>query len=135
MLYQRLAPYLKPLLFLDAASCTVFAIALLSAGPTLSRLLAIPELWLFHGGVICAVSALLALWLATRDVVPARGVLLIVVGNIAWGIISVAAVLMGWISPNPLGALVTVGQGVAVLVLGELEYLALRGRSSSVRLA
>lgn len=129
MLAIRLADYLKPLLLFDAATCLVFGVGCLALSGPIESYLAIPVIWSQAGGAICLAAAGLMLLVASRHPIPAAGVWLIVGLNMAWGLASVASVLGGWLVPNMLGKSFVIGQGLAVLVLADLQLLAQRGRA------
>jgi hypothetical protein len=128
MLATRLADYLKPLLLFDAATCLVFGLGCLALSGPIENHLAVPVLWSKAGGAICLAAAGLMLVVASRVPVPAGGVWLIIGLNVVWGIASVASVLGGWLVPNMLGKSVVIGQGLAVLALADLQFMAQRGR-------
>jgi len=58
-------------------------------------------------------------------------VLLVVVGNAAWTVGSIALLLSGAVSPNLAGEFMVVAQAIATGVFAELQYVGLR-RSGSV---
>jgi hypothetical protein len=53
-------------------------------------------------------------------------VLLVVVGNAAWTVGSIALLFSGAVSPNISGELMVVAQAIATGVFAELQYVGLR---------
>uniref|UniRef100_UPI00195441D4 hypothetical protein n=2 Tax=Pseudomonadota TaxID=1224 RepID=UPI00195441D4 len=58
-------------------------------------------------------------------------VMLVVIGNAAWTLASVALLLSGAVAPNLLGTIVILAQAIATGVFAELQYVGLR-RSEGV---
>ena len=63
---------------------------------------------------------------ASRSSVPKALVLLVIAGNAAWTLGSIALLFSGAVSPNLLGQVVTVAQAIATGVFAELQYIGLR---------
>ena len=77
------------------------------------------------GLFLIAYTALVG-WLATRSSVPKALVLLVIVGNAAWTLGSIALLFSGAVSPNLLGQVFIVAQAIATGVFAELQYIGLR---------
>lgn len=122
-------PSLRALLLIDAATCAAMGLALdFGAGP-IAAVTGFPEtLLIFAGLALLPIAAFMAL-VAWRPL-PA-GAWLVILGNLAWIAGSLLLLLSGWVSPNALGVTFVVAQALAVAILAELEYLALRARSSA----
>jgi hypothetical protein len=71
-------------------------------------------------------------WLASRSSVPKALVILVVIGNAAWTIASIALLFSGAVTPNLAGELMVVAQAVATGVFAELQYVGLRKSGSAV---
>jgi hypothetical protein len=99
------------------------------AGP-LEGLLAVPAPALRAAG-LCLVPFALFVASLSRAGAPSRSrVGAVIALNAAWVAASVVVLLAGWIHPNPLGLAFVVGQAVAVAVLAEMQYGALRRAAS-----
>ena len=71
--------------------------------------------------------------LARLAVIRAEGAgLLVVVGNAAWTLASIALLFSGAVSPNLLGEFVMVAQAIATGVFAELQFIGLRKSGGAV---
>ncbi|MEJ8837008.1 hypothetical protein [Ramlibacter sp. AN1133] len=115
--------FLFLLLWADAASAAASGALQVVAAPSLARWFGLPPaLVLASGGVLLAVAAFAA-WLARS---PRRGGVLTLVGlNAAW-VLGCLELLLSGGALTALGTGWLVLQAVAVGVLAELEWLALR---------
>jgi hypothetical protein len=59
-------------------------------------------------------------------------VLIVVVGNAAWTLASIALLFSGALSPNLLGMVTVVAQAIATGVFAELQYIGLRKSGGTV---
>jgi hypothetical protein len=59
-------------------------------------------------------------------------ILLVIVGNAAWTLGSIALLFSGAVSPNLLGQVLVVAQAIATGVFAELQYIGLRKSSETV---
>jgi ABC-type Fe3+/spermidine/putrescine transport system ATPase subunit len=87
-------------------------------------LLSLPEVLLRETGLFLIAYTALVGWLGTRQIVPKLLVVLVVAGNAAWTIASIALLFSGAASPNLLGEIVVVATGGregAAELLGPLE--------------
>jgi hypothetical protein len=116
---------LRALLWADAASCAATALLHLAATTALSSLLGIGPDLLVASGLVLLVFVAAAAWLARREPVPGAGVKLLVAGNWVWVLACVGLLLAG-AAGTALGQAYLVIQAVAVAVLAELQWLALR---------
>lgn len=135
MFFHTLARLLRSFLVVDALTCAAAGITGLAFTGPLARFLRIPETWVFEGGLICLVFSLLPAIVASRSVIPRGGVMLVVAGNIAWGVTSIAVVLAGVIEPSLGGKIVIMGQGAVVLLIAEVQFLASRNSGRPVDVA
>ena len=83
------------------------------------------------GLFLIAYTALVG-WLATRSSVTKALVLLVIVGNAAWTLGSIALLFSGAVSPNLLGQVFIVAQAIATGVFAELQYIGLRKSGGAV---
>lgn len=111
---------LRNVLLIDAATCLVAgAVMALGAAP-IAGLTALPQPLLLYAGVaLLPIAAFMALT-ATRSPIPRAPVWLIVAGNAAWVIASIAVMILA--GPNVLGHAFVAAQALVVAVLTKLEY-------------
>ena len=96
------------------------------AGRRALRLLNLPEALLRETGLFLIAYTALVGWLAARSSVPKALVWLVIVGNAAWTLGSIALLFSGAVSPNLLGQVFIVVQAIATGVFAELQYVGLR---------
>ena len=82
------------------------------------------------GLFLIAYTALVG-WLATRQSMPKLLVTIVIAGNAAWTVASIALLFSGAVTPNLLGEAFVAAQAIATGVLAELQYIGLR-RSGGV---
>lgn len=70
-------------------------------------------------------------WLGTRQAMPKPLVVIVISGNAAWTLASIALLFSGAVTPNLLGQAFVVAQAIVVGALAELQYIGLR-RSGGV---
>lgn len=118
--------FLRNVLFADAASCALTgAMQVLGTAP-MAQLLHLPAALLTGtGGFLLAYAATVA-FVATRDPVPRALVWLLVAGNFAWAIACGTLLASGLVAPTDLGMAWVLAQAATVIVLAELQWLALR---------
>src|SRR5438105_11463344 len=123
--------FLSRALLADAIFSGVSAVGLTLGAGMLAPFLNLPEALLRETGLFLIAYTALVGWLASRASVAKPLVLLVVVGNAAWTVCSIALLLSGAVSPNLAGELMVVAQAIATGVFAELQYVGLR-RSGSV---
>ncbi|GAA4419625.1 hypothetical protein [Acidovorax lacteus] len=117
---------LRRVLWLDAG--TGFGMAashLLGAGP-IAQWTGLPEALVALAGALSLLAACFMAWVASRPQLPQPGVRAIVLGNFVW---VAASAWLAWGAGLPLTTVGTAWvllQGLAVLVLAELEWAGLR---------
>ena len=124
--------FLSRALLADAVFSGVAAVALTFGAGTLAPLLNLPEALLRESGLFLIAYTALVGWLASRSSVPKALVLLVIAGNAAWTLGSIALLFSGAVSPNLLGQVVTVAQAIATGVFAELQYIGLRKSGETV---
>jgi hypothetical protein len=117
-------PGLRTVLALDAASCLAMAALLLALPATLSGWFGLPQALLFWAGLLLLPSAALMIGLAAMRRPHAGLTRLVILGNVAWVIASLAVPIV--LSPSGLGLAFVLVQAAAVLALLLLEQRALR---------
>ncbi|MBR0993444.1 hypothetical protein JQ580_22235 [Bradyrhizobium japonicum] len=126
--------FLRRALLADAVFSGVAALGFTLGASTFATLFNLPEALLRETGLFLIAYAALVGWLASRASVAKPLVLLVVVGNAAWTVGSIALLLSGAVSPNLAGQLMVVAQAIATGVFAELQYVGLR-RSSTAAVA
>jgi hypothetical protein len=123
---------LRRALLADAVFSGVSAIGLALGADTFARLLNLPEALLSETGLFLIAYTALVGWLGTRLSVPKALVALVVVGNAAWTIASIALLFSGAVTPNLPGEIVVVAQAIATGVFAELQFIGLRKSEGAV---
>ncbi len=122
---------LRRALLADAVFSGVSAIAMVLDAGALASLLSLPEALLRETGLFLIAYTALVGWLGSRTSLPKGPVILVVAGNAAWTLASIALLLSGSVAPNLLGTIVILAQAIATGVFAELQYVGLR-RSEGV---
>ncbi|PDT72913.1 hypothetical protein [Bradyrhizobium sp. C9] len=117
---------LRRALLADAVFSGVSAIAMVLDAGALASLLSLPEALLRETGLFLIAYAAFVGWLGARTSLPKGPVILVVAGNAAWTLASIALLLSGSVSPNLLGTIVILAQAIATGVFAELQYMGLR---------
>src|SRR5436309_12244469 len=118
--------FLSRALLADAIFSGVSAVGLTLGAGMLASLFNLPEALLRETGLFLIAYTALVGWLASRASVAKPLVLLVVVGNAAWTVGSIALLLSGAVSPNLAGELMVVAQAIATGVFAELQYVGMR---------
>lgn len=116
---------LRAVLWADAASGAATALLHFAVPGLLGRWLGLAPALLLASGLALLAYVALAGWLATRALPPRGGVLALAIGNIGWAIGCVALLFAG-VAGTALGQAYLVVLAVAVGLLGELQWLAVR---------
>jgi hypothetical protein len=124
--------FLRRALLADAIFSGTGALAMAPGASMLAALLDLPETLLLETGLFLFAYAALVAWLGTRAAVPKLLVAIVIAGNAAWTIASIALLFSGSVSPNLLGELFVVAQAIGTGVLAELQYIGLRRSGSTV---
>ena len=118
--------FLRRALLADAVFSGMSALGLTFGAGALASLLNLPEALLRETGLFLIAYTALVGWLGTRQIVPKLLVVLVVAGNTAWTIASIALLFSGAASPNLLSEIVVVAQAIATGVFAELQFVGLR---------
>ena len=118
--------FLRRALLADAIFSGAAALGFTFGAGAFATLFSLPETLLRETGLFLIAYAALVGWLASRTSVAKALVLLVVVGNAAWTVGSIALLLSGAVSPNLAGELMIVAQAIATGVFAELQYVGLR---------
>jgi hypothetical protein len=123
---------LRRALLADAIFSGVSAVGLTLGAGAFAALLNLPEALLRESGLFLIAYTALVGWLGTRASVPKALVVLVVIGNAAWTLASIALLFSGVVSPNLLGELVVVAQAIATGVFAELQFIGMRRSAGTV---
>jgi len=126
------SPFLNRALLADAIFSGVAAVALTAGAGLLAPVLNLPEALLRETGLFLIAYAALVGWLAARSSVPKVLVLIVIAGNAAWTLGSIALLFSGAVAPNLLGQVFVVAQAIATGVFAELQYIGLRRSGETV---
>jgi hypothetical protein len=124
--------FLRRALLADAVFSGVSALGLTLGADAFASLLSLPEVLLRETGLFLIAYTALVGWLGTRQAVPKALVVLVVAGNAAWTIASIALLFSGAVTPNLPGEIVVVAQAIATGVFAELQYVGLRKSEGAV---
>ena len=117
---------LRRALLADAIFSGASALLLSLGAGALAPLLDLPQALLRETGLFLIAYTALVGWLGTRQSVLKALVLLVIVGNAAWTLGSIALLFSGAVNPNLLGEITVVAQAIATGVFAELQYIGLR---------
>ena len=118
--------FLSRALLADAVFSGVSAIGLAFGAGVLATFLNLPEALLRESGLFLIAYSAFVGWLGTRQTVLKALVWLVITGNAAWTLGSIALLFSGAVSPNLTGMIVVVAQAIATGVFAELQYIGLR---------
>ncbi|WGS30077.1 hypothetical protein [Bradyrhizobium sp. ISRA464] len=124
--------FLRRALLADAVFSGVSAVAMTLDAGVMAPFLNLPEALLRETGLFLIVYTALVGWLGTRILVPKALVMLVIIGNAAWTLASIALLFSDAVSPNLLGTIVVVAQAIATGVFAELQYVGLRRSGGAV---
>jgi hypothetical protein len=124
--------FLRRALLADAIFSGAGALAMAPGASMLAARLDLREALLLETGLLLFAYAALVGWLGSRASVPKLVVAVVIAGNAAWTIASVALLFSGSVSPNLLGELFVVAQAIGTGVLAELQYIGLRRSGGTV---
>jgi hypothetical protein len=117
---------LRRAILADAIFSGASALLLSFGAGALAPLTNLPEALLRETGLFLIAYAALVGWLGTRQSMPKALVWIVIAGNAAWTVGSIALLFSGAVTPNLLGEAAMAMQAIAVGVFAELQYLGLR---------
>ena len=118
--------FLRRAILADAIFSGASAVLLTFGAGALAPWLELPEALLRESGLFLIAYTLLVGWLGTRQTMPRPLVVIVIAGNAAWTLASIALLFSGAATPNLAGELFIVAQAIAVGALAELQYIGLR---------
>lgn len=129
---------IQPSLFLrravqaDSVFSGVSAVLLTFGAGEFAPLLNLPEALLRETGLFLIAYAALVGWLGARQSMPKALVVIVIAGNAAWTLASIALLLSTAVNPNLLGEAAIAMQAIAVGALAELQYVGLRRNTDAL---
>lgn len=93
----------------------------------------IPVGWQIAIGIFFVVYGTGVFFLGTRPAPDRRAVLVIIIGNLVWGIDSVLVAELKWFPLTTAGVGVVLAQALAVIVFAVLQIIGLRAASATAR--
>ncbi|MFZ2160547.1 MAG: hypothetical protein WAV72_31120 [Bradyrhizobium sp.] len=124
--------FLRRAILADAIFSGISAVLLTLGAGMLAPWLSLPEALLRETGLFLIAYAALVGWLGTRQAMPKALVVIVVAGNAAWTLASIALLFSGWVNPNLLGEIMVAAQAIAVGAFAELQYVGLRKSGGAV---
>jgi hypothetical protein len=124
--------FLRRAILADAVFSGISAVLLTLGAGMLAPWLSLPEVLLRETGLFLIAYAALVGWLGTRQTMPKALVAIVVAGNAAWTLASIALLFSGWVNPNLLGEIMVAAQAIAVGAFAELQYIGLRKSGGAV---
>jgi hypothetical protein len=118
--------FLRRAILGDAIFSGVSAVLLTFGAGALAPLLNLPEALLRETGLFLIAYAALVGWLGSRQSMPKALVTIVIAGNAAWTVASIALLFSGAVTPNLLGEAFVAMQAIAVGAIAELQYIGLR---------
>ena len=124
--------FLRRAIQADAIFSGVSAVLLTLGAAELAPLLDLPQALLRETGLFLVAYAALVAWLGTRATMPRALVIIVIAGNSAWTVASIALLFIDAVMPNLLGQAAIAMQAIVVGALAELQYIGLRRSSGAV---
>jgi hypothetical protein len=118
--------FLRRAIQADAIFSGAGALLMTFGAGALAPLLDLPEALLRESGLFLIAYTALVGWLGTRPIMPKVLVVIVIAGNAAWTLASIALLFSGAVTPNLLGEAFVVAQAIGTGVLAELQYIGLR---------
>ncbi len=124
--------FLRRAIVADAIFSGASAVLLTLGAGELAPWLSLPEALLRETGLFLIAYAALVGWLGMRQAMPKPLVVIVIAGNAAWTLASIALLVSGWVNPNLLGEILVAMQAIAVGAFAELQYTGLRKSGGAV---
>jgi hypothetical protein len=124
--------FLRRAILADAIFSGASAVLLTIGAGALAPWLSLPEALLRETGLFLIAYAALVGWLGTRPSMPKALVMIVIAGNAAWTLASIALLFSGAVTPNLLGEASVAAQAIAVGALAELQYIGLRKSGGAI---
>jgi hypothetical protein len=122
-----ITPYLRKVLYLDAATSGAAAILCIAGASFLAPLTGLPAGLLFWAGIVLVPFVAMLLALARRIAAPRLILIDVAAINTLWVAASLGLLVSGLVEPNAFGILFILAQALAVALFAALQFAALRG--------
>ena len=126
MISFREISFLRAALLIDAVASGLTAALLVTGADALRDSLGLPVVLMREAGLILVAYVAFVAFAATRAQIATGAVWAIIACNALWTLASVAILETGMVAPTTLGMMFVIGQALAVLALGALQFVALR---------
>jgi len=123
---------LRRALIADAIVTGAVALLQTFGAGLLTPLLNLPYPLVSETGLFLIAYSVLVGWLGTRQSMPKALVAIVIAGNAAWALGSMALMFSGSVSPNLLGYAFIAVHAISTGVFAELQYIGLRKSGSAV---
>lgn len=120
------SPFLRRAIQADAIFSGVSAVLLTLGAGAFAPLLNLPEALLRETGLFLIAYTALVGWLGTRQSMPKALVGIVIAGNAAWTLASIALLLSDAVTHNLPGEAAIAMQAIVPGALAELQYIGLR---------
>jgi hypothetical protein len=124
--------FLRRAIQADAIFSGAGALLMTFEAGALAPLLELPEALLRETGLFLIAYTALVGWLGTRTTMPKVLVMIVIAGNAAWTLASIALLFSGAVMPNLLGEAFVVAQAIGTGLLAELQYIGLRKSGGAI---
>lgn len=118
--------FLRRAIAADAIFSGAGAVIFTLGAGELAPLFDLPEALLRETGLFLIAYAAFVGWLATRQSFPRILAGIVVIGNAAWTLASIALLFSGAVTPNLFGEAAVVAQAIATGIFAELQFIGLR---------
>jgi hypothetical protein len=120
--------FLKNVLLLDSATGVASGVLATLGATALAAATGLPRGLLVSSGLSLFPIAAFMAYVATRATIPAAGVWLVIIGNLAWVAASLWLALAGGLGQNGWGSALLLVQAAAVALLAGLECIGVSRR-------
>lgn len=124
--------FLRRALQADAIFSSIGAVMFALGAGDLAPLFNLPAALLRETGLFLIAYAAFVGWLGTRQSIPRLLAMIVIAGNAAWTLASIALLVSNAVSPNLLGQAMVVAQAIATGTFAELQYIGLRRSGGAV---
>ena len=121
-------PFLRRVLFADAAMSGFSAIVLIFGAGLLSGLLGLPATLLLVAGILLVPFSAGVAFVASRSDAALPAIWAILLANAGWALASIALLFTGWIAPTALGVSFIIAQAIVVAAFAEMQFISVRRR-------
>ena len=126
-----LNPFLRQVLFADAAVSGAAGLLMVAGAPFLSPLLGLPTGLLFYAGLALFPFVALLVAVARRGAASRAVIIDIIAINALWVAASVGLLVSGTVAPTLLGYAFVIAQALTVALLAELQFVGFRRTTAS----